>query len=642
MCGIVGTLSFDSSDFIITEEYIEQMRETMVHRGPDGAGVWVSNNKKVGLGHRRLSIIDLSENANQPMSNHEETLQIIFNGEIYNHGDIKKELITLGYRNWKTDHSDTEVILYAFQEWGINCIDKFRGMFAIAIWDSEKKELWLIRDRVGIKPLYYSIHNGRVVFGSEIKALLQDPAQEREVNESGLFHYLSFLTVPSPETLFKGIYKIPPGTWLNFNISGEKKEKRYWDVLNHVEDLQGHTEEEIKDGVLEHLREAVKLRKVSDVPVGVFLSGGIDSSTNAALFSEEEEDPVKTFSIGYEGQHQSYSNELGFAKIASKHANAEYYDKLLNVDDLIDFLPKMIKLQDEPIADPVCMPVYYVSALAKDNGVTVCQVGEGADELFWGYLHWKKVLTAESLAERYIPKIIFKLVVKMLSFFRLDHNRRFEAIKRLSLGQPIYWGPEPYTHNEKMRLLSPRMREQFSNANSWQSISDIHERFKKHPKTLSHLDWMTYIDLHLRLSELLLMRVDKMSMGVSLETRVPFLDHKLVEYAFSIPTEIKTKDGILKYILKKSVRGIIPDEIIDREKQGFAAPVDDWFNEDLGNLAEKQLLDFCQHTDYLDWEVVKSCLSNNTKTELWPLLNLALWWNEYIKPAKNSAEVVKN
>ncbi|MDC0586991.1 asparagine synthase (glutamine-hydrolyzing) [Gammaproteobacteria bacterium] len=637
MCGIVGALSFNSSDFIITEEYIEQMRETLVHRGPDGAGVWVSDDKKIGLGHRRLSIIDLSNHASQPMSNHEQSLHIVFNGEIYNHADIKKELITLGYSDWKTDHSDTEVILYAFQEWGINCIEKFRGMFAIAIWDSEKKELWLIRDRVGIKPLYYSIHNGRIVFGSEIKALLEDPAQEREVNESGLFHYLSFLTVPSPETLFKGIYKIPPGTWLNFNMSGEKKEKRYWDVLNHVEDLQGHSEEEIKDGVLEHLREAVQLRKVSDVPVGVFLSGGIDSSTNAALFSEEEKEPVKTFSIGYEDEHKSYTNELGFAKIASKNAGAEYYEKLLNIDDLMDFLPKMIKLQDEPIADPVCMPVYYVSALAKDNGVTVCQVGEGADELFWGYPHWKKVLRAENLAERYIPKIIFKLIVKILSFLGLDHNRRFDAIKRLSLSQPMYWGPEPYSHNEKMRLLSPRMRKSFSNTNSWESISNIHERFKKKSKTLSHLDWMTYIDLHLRLSELLLMRVDKMSMGVSLETRVPFLDHKLVEYAFSIPTDIKTKDGVLKYILKKSVRGIIPDEIIDREKQGFAAPVDEWFSEDLGglgSLAEKQLLDFCQHTDYLDWETVKSYLSNNTKKELWPLLNLALWWNEYIKPVK--------
>jgi len=286
MCGIAGALVFDSSDFRITGSYIDSMRDSMVHRGPDGCGTWVSPDGRVGLGHRRLSIIDLSEEAGQPMANEDGSLRLTFNGEIYNHAEIRKELNAIGGHSWRTDHSDTEVILHAFEQWGIGCLERFRGMFAFALWDERNRELWLVRDRIGVKPLYYSIHNGRVTFASEIKALLKDPQQKRAVHEEAFFHYLSFLTTPSPQTLFEGIQKLPAGTWLRVRVNGSMEHCRYWDPLDRVEPLTDVSEEEIAERILTELRTSVALRKVSDVPVGVFLSGGIDSSTNAALFSE--------------------------------------------------------------------------------------------------------------------------------------------------------------------------------------------------------------------------------------------------------------------------------------------------------------------------------------------------------------------
>lgn len=635
MCGIVGSLSFNNSDFYISQEYIEAMRDTMSHRGPDGSGTWISQNKKVGLGHRRLSIIDLSDKASQPMSNEDGSLTLVFNGEIYNHAEIREELESLSSYTWKTDHSDTEVILHAFEEWGIDCLSRFRGMFAFALWDAKQAQLWLVRDRIGIKPLYYSIHNGRVVFASEIKALLKDPDQERKINEEGVFHYLSYLTVPAPNTLFQGIHKLPGGTWMRFNSEGQFEEFRYWDVLDHTKDLNDVSEKEISENLIQELREAVKLRKVSDVPVGVFLSGGIDSSTNVALFSEGESTHIKTFTIGYEGNYESYKNELDYAKMAADHVGAKYHEKLLNIDDLIKFLPDMVRLQDEPIADPVCVPLYYVSKLARDNDVVVCQVGEGADELFWGYPHWKMVLRFQNIADTFLPKFILKIAVNILSLLGLDKDWRFEAVRRVSLGQPIYWGPEPYPHLEKMKLLSPRMKKLFANITSWQAIKPIHDQFLAKSKQRSNLDWMSYVDLNLRLPELLLMRVDKMSMGVSLEARVPFLDHKFVEYSMSIPSKIKTRNKELKYILKKATRGIIPDKIIDRKKQGFAAPIKEWSQSALSVFGEDQLKEFCNQTDLLEWEVVKSYLSSNKGLEWWPLLNLAMWWSMYIKETDN-------
>jgi asparagine synthase (glutamine-hydrolysing) len=630
MCGIVGCLSFRQSAFEVTEPYLVRMRDTMIHRGPDGEGSWVAPDRKVGFGFRRLAIIDLSESANQPMCNEDGSIWMVFNGEIYNHAEIRRELDAIGGHDWKTDHSDSEVILHAFEQWGIDCLHRFRGMFAIAIWDGRRDELWLIRDRIGIKPLYYSVHDHRIVFASEIKALLEDPDQKRAINEEGFFHFLSFLTVPAPNTLFEGIHKLPPGSWMRIRPDGDVVHHRYWDVLDHVQSLEGHSEDAIAEGLLEELRTAVKIRKVSDVPVGVFLSGGIDSSTNAALFSEGESGGIRTFSIGYEGEYDSYRNELHYARSVAKTVGAEHHEKLLTIDDLIDFLPRMVHLQDEPLADPVCFPVYYVSKLARDHGVVVCQVGEGADELFWGYPHWKSVLRAQRLSDL-VPRVARKIAVGAIEALDIETGWRFEYLKRTSLGLPIYWGAESYTSAQKFALLSPRMREQFGNRSSWEALEPTRRRFEAKSHDREHLDWMTYLDLNVRLPELLLMRVDKMSMGVSLEARVPFLDHEFVTFAMGIPAALKTRNGILKYILKKAVRGVIPDEIIDRRKQGFGAPIRDWFDQGLGDVALEQLRGFCEHTDLLDWTAVEELLRSERRSLAWPLLNVAQWWSAYIR-----------
>ena len=631
MCGIVGSLVFDGNFFEITAPYITTMRDTMIHRGPDGAGVWISSDRRVGLGHRRLSIIDLSDAAAQPMSNEDDTLWISFNGEIYNHAEIRNELERVGGHRWKTDHSDTEVILHAFEQWGIDCLEKFRGMYAIGLWDGRKRDLWLIRDRLGIKPLYYCIHHGRITFASEIKALLQDPDQKRAVNEEAFYHYLSFLTTPAPQTLFDGIRKLSCATWLRVKEDGRIQEHRYWDVWDHTIPLAGLPEEEIARNLLAELRTAVKLRKVSDVPVGVFLSGGIDSSTNAALFSEGEGRPVRTFTIGYAGEYESYKNEIHYARRMAREVGAEYHERLLTMDDLIDFLPKMVKLQDEPIADPVCVPVYYVSKLARDNGVIVCQVGEGADELFWGYLDWRTALTLQKCDDLPVPRVLKRAGLTALRFLGKEETVYYEWLRRGAEGIPVFWGgAEAFTEAQKRRLLSPRLRERFKELTSWEVLRPIRQRYEDKAWERSPLQWMSYLDLNLRLPELLLMRIDKMSMGVSLEGRVPFLDHKFVELAMSIPEAVKTRNGVTKYILKKAVRGIIPDELIDRRKQGFGVPVHEWFFGRLGDRARQELDAFLNATDYLDRTEVMSLVARKSGPSVWYLLNFALWWKEYI------------
>lgn len=631
MCGIVGILNFNDSQNQVDPSLLTRMRDSMHHRGPDGAGLWIDEMKVVGLAHRRLSIIDLSESAQQPMCNEDKTLWLSFNGEIYNHAEIRLELEQRRNHYWKTTHSDTEVILHAFEEWGIECLEKFRGMFAFSLWDCKNKELWLVRDRIGIKPLYYSIHNRRITFASEIKALLQDPDQKRQVHEEAFYHYLSFLTTPAPQTLFKGIKKLPGGTWLRVKADGSIKEHRYWDVWTHSKPLTGYSEDEISEMILAELQTAINYRKISDVPVGVFLSGGIDSSTNAALFSKGHNNSIKTFSIGYQGEYNSYINELSYARKVADFVGADYHEKLLSIDDLLNFLPLMIHLQDEPIADPVCVPVYYVSQLARENGVTVCQVGEGADELFWGYPSWKTSLKLQRLDDLPFPQFGKKLALITLKKLGKKHRLYYEWLRRATEGQPIFWGgAEAFTNTEKQRLLSPTLRNKLSGLTSWDAIQPIHKRFQDKAWDQSNLNWMSYLDLNLRLPELLLMRVDKMSMGVSLECRVPFLDHKFVELAMGIPETMKTQNGTLKHILKKSVRGTIPDEIIDRQKQGFGVPIYEWLFDRLGDEIQNTLNSFCKETDFLDKRTVDSLLANKSP-QTWYLFNIALWWNKYIK-----------
>ena len=633
MCGIAGALVFDNdaSGFVVEDGYLTRMQNAMAHRGPDGAGSWISDDRRVGLGHRRLAVVDLSDKASQPMSNEDGTLWVTFNGEIYNHREIRDELEQEGGHLWRSSHSDTEVIVHSFERWGINCLEKFRGMFAMAVWDAKACELWLIRDRVGIKPLYYSVHHGRLVFASEIKALLCDPDYCRGVDEEALYHYLTFLTTPPPATLFQGINKLSSGTWMRVKMNGQILKRRYWDVWDHVSPLAGVSEDEIAERLLAQLQESVHLRKTGDVPVGLFLSGGVDSSANLALFSEFGKNPVQTFTIRNSGNHSSSPDETNWAKFVAERNRAVFHEKTFDEDDFIEFLPRMVWHQDEPLADPVCVPLYFISQDARKHGVVVCQAGEGADELFGGYPTWLRDLRLARLNGLRIPRLVKSAGLLGLESVGKKGTSYHEWLRRGTEGQPVFWGTADSLNDvTKRRLLSPRLRKKFSALSSWDVIRPIHERFKQNAWDQSHLNWMSYSDLSLRLPELLLMRIDKMSMAVGVEARVPFLDHRFVEFALSVPAAVRMKNGSLKYILKKALDGVIPQEVINRPKQGFHAPVHEWSTSRLGNRVQSELREFCRDQDFFDPGEMGRFVKGANGMAVWGLYNFCLWWKEFV------------
>lgn len=633
MCGIAGILATGRTASTVEKSLLGRMGDSMVHRGPDGAGSWLSKDRMVGLAHRRLAIIDLSDHAAQPMCDGE--LVLTFNGEIYNHTELRRELTGLGIVDWQTDHSDTEVILKAYRVWGIDCIHRFRGMFAFALWDGGARALWLVRDRLGVKPLYYTEHAGRLLFASEIKALLQDPTLPRAVDEEALFHYLSFLTTPAPMTLFSSIRKLPAGCRMRIDARGIHDAERYWDAMTAAASVDYIAPEERSDAVLHTLRDAVRLRKLSDVNVGVFLSGGVDSSTNAALFSEGDAEPVRTFSIGYDAEYDSYPSELPFARQMAEAVGASHHEKLLSVDDLIRFVPEMAYQQDEPIADPVCIPLYYVSKLARDYGVTVCQVGEGADELFFGYQQWHDRLKMQRALNWPPLAASGKWFMERMG---RTHGRPYEWLRRAAIGQPLFWGgAEAFSESGKQRLLSQRLRAQFADHTSWEALYPIRERFLATADSNDHLNWMSYLDLNLRLPELLLMRVDKMSMATGLEARVPFLDHEFVSLVLSLSPADRMRGGVPKGLLKSAVRGLVPDALIDRKKQGFGVPVHEWFFGALGEQVNRELESFCNETGLLDIVEIRRLAGLGAGVSLWPVYNLALWWRAFFVGDANRA-----
>lgn len=607
-----------------------RMRDAMAHRGPDGSGIWMAPDGRVGLAHRRLSILDLSELAAQPMGSEDGRVQLVFNGEIYNHAEIRRELFAEGITSWRTDHSDTEMILRAYLHWGISCVERFRGMFGFGLWDGRSGELWLVRDRRGVKPVYWSMHGDRLTFASEIKALLQVPGQPRQMDPQALYHYLSFLTTPAPQTLFQGIRKLPAGGLVRIMADGRVEERQWYELLERIKPVPEQTEAEVARRLIKELRESVKLRKISDVPVGVFLSGGIDSSINAALFAEGESQKVKTFCIGYKGS-KTYTNETDYAKLMAERVGAEHHELLLSIDDLMAFIPRMIELQDEPIADPVCVPVYYVSKLARDNGIIVAQVGEGSDELFCGYSSWMTYLRLSRWNDLWVPRSLKRFGLGFARTMGWGLSAQYELLRRGVAGEPVFWsGAEAFKDGEKQALLGPTLRRELRGYSSWEVLRPMYERFQCSSIERSHLNWMTYADLTLRLPELLLMRVDKMSMGVGLEGRVPFLDQKFVEYSMGIPTRMKLAGGEPKHILKMAVRGLIPDAIIDRKKQGFGVPVHEWFSAKLGPQIGASVGRFVKETGALDANAVDAVLRNGRGTEAWYLYNLAEWWARYI------------
>jgi asparagine synthase (glutamine-hydrolysing) len=636
MCGIGGILRFDCAPGPVEMPLVETMMRVMAHRGPDGDGFWRADDGRMAFGHLRLAIVDLSTAAGQPMVSPDGRYVLCFNGEIYNHADIRRELIALGISDWKTDHSDTEVLLLAFRQWGIACLQRLRGFFAFGLWDRQERKLWLVRDRVGVKPLYYCVRDGQIAFASEIKGLLTDPRQPRQIDEVAIHDYLTFTCVPAPRTMFQGIFKLPASTWMCVHGNGKIEEGRYWDPLHDAVSLAGQSEAQIAAGALAHISVSLDLRMVSDVPIGVFLSGGVDSSAVTMMLSRKGH-KVETFSIGYDGDNPNYPDELGWARLVAEQAGAKHHELKLTENDAIDFLPQLIHLQDEPIGDPTCVPNYYVSRLARQNGVKVALVGEGADEIFCGYPFWLRTLSAQRMLNLPVGNCVRKAALWANRMLNNDERFHGEFLARAIAGQPVHWTTaQLFTRDWKNRLLSPRSRERFAGRTAWEAIEPIHARFKQ-AGGRGILDWMAYVELNLRLPELLLMRVDKMSMGASIECREPFLDHKLIEYTMGIPEDMKIADGELKHILKLGLRGIVDDRVLDRKKQGFGLPVQDWISRGLGAVMDESLSDFCRDTGILDYTAAQGVISSRQPTFSWPLLNLALWWKYAFQAPKAPA-----
>ena len=650
MCGICGVLDYGNVNPLCNESLLTSMSDSLVHRGPDDAGVFLSPDRRTGLGFRRLAIVDLSPAGHQPMSTPDGDVTIIFNGEIYNHQVLREEFGAKGYRY--RSRSDTESILYAYKEYGADFVHKLLGIFALALWDHKKGQLVLARDRIGVKPLYYTSGGGCFVFGSEIKALFRHPSVGKELNREALYDYLTFLVPPAPLTMFKGIAKLEPGHLLVVRKDGSIEKTRYWDTVPEgpqpsiamdgrsvaQPELLSHaphaSEEEHIRTIRSMLKQSIKDRMMSDVPFGVFLSGGIDSSTNVALMAELMDRPVDTFSVGFRDLEKY--NELGYARQIAQQFKTNHHEVMIDQKDAFEFLPKLVYHQDEPLADPVCIPLYFVSKLARDNGTIVVQVGEGSDEQFAGYSWMLRELRFYRTfwkAYRALPDSIRRAGYRLSSGFlrRRGSYLVLDYIRKAAEGNELFWGGAVnFTENHKKVLLGE----------GWGVHSyDTHRHAQEWPREVlrrdpgsDYLKRMIYLEFRNRLPELLLMRVDKVSMATSIEARVPFLDHRMVEYSMAIPDRWKIKDGVPKYILKKAVEGILPDSIIYRRKQGFAAPTAEWLRTSWYSFAEDRLLNSSLVKQGLFRSAeITSLLRNhrdgkrNNGQYLWNLLNLVLW-----------------
>ncbi|MDP4230289.1 MAG: asparagine synthase (glutamine-hydrolyzing) [Bacteroidota bacterium] len=631
MCGIAGVYDYGfSRNPQVTPELLTRMSDRMIHRGPDDAGFGISRNGQCGLTFRRLAIVDLSPAGHQPMSTPDGRFTIVFNGEIYNHLEIRQELEAKGYQY--RSRSDTETILYAYTEWGEECFKKFLGMFAIAIWDEESKEVFIIRDRIGIKPLYYTNPDGRFLWASEIKVLLEHPTVKTEFNEGALPHYLSLLMPPAPETMFKGINKLEAGHSLRISSKGDITKKRWWSLLDAGPLADSLTENEAVDDLRFLLRRSIKDRMMSDVPFGVFLSGGIDSSLNVALMSELMDRPVQTFTVGFT-ELEKY-NELSYARQIAEKFKTNHHEILIDSKTAQDKLSDLAWHEDEPNGDPVCIPLYFVSKLARDNGTIVVQVGEGSDEEFLGYPWMIRDLKFRSKYwKQYVPKAIRRAGYLATKPF-IKHPLMREYLRRYSEGEEFFWGGAvAFTEEHKAKLFRNYSKERHS---SYRFPELWHREINERYPNSEYQQRMMYLEFQQRLPQMLLMRVDKVSMATSIEARVPFLDHRIVEYAFRMPMHIKLgKKMEPKYILKKASEGILPYEHIYRKKQGFAAPVAEWLKKDLKPMFDEYLASSRIVRDYLDLNSIKALqeehLSGIRKNAdlLWSLLNLMLWERRY-------------
>jgi len=632
MCGIVGFLTSNPSD-IPDHQILQRMRDLLTHRGPDDQGEHIRSLNEKGpflfLGHRRLSIIDLVS-GQQPLSNEDGTVWVLFNGEIYNFKELRDRLRTLGHRF--ATNSDTEVIVHSYEEYGEGCFKHLNGMFAIGIWDERKKQLILARDRLGKKPLYYSALPGTFLFASELKAIMAYPKFKRKIAPLSLMKYLFYEFIPSPHTIFEDAMKLPAASYLIWR--DEKTEiKRYWSPFD-MEVIKDISEEEAESRIIDLLRTSVKRRLISDVPLGIFLSGGIDSSAVAAFAQREVPGKVKTFSIGFEDPS---FDESGYASLASTFLETEHYEQRMTPEDMLAIVPQLPDILDEPMADASILPTYLLSKFTRKH-VTVALGGDGGDELFAGY----PTYLAHQLAnpyENYLG-LLHPLATYLGNLLPVSDNNisfDFKVKKFLSgIGYPdgirnsIWLGSFPFMENEK--VLSDEIRTQF---NRDRLVEDL-ARYEKDYPLNDRMTLLQYLDLKLYLQEAILVKVDRASMACSLEVRAPFLDYELVEFVIRLPSRLKFKGFTSKYILKRAMKKFLPPEVVHRPKKGFGVPIAKWVKGPLKELFRNMLsLERIEREGFLSQEYVATLLEDHLKNKkdnrkpLWTLLIWQLWVDRY-------------
>ncbi len=604
------------------------MCRVITHRGPDEQGTAVAG--RAAMGMRRLSIIDLAT-GQQPIYNTDNSKLIVFNGEIYNYRELKKDLESQGCK-FRTN-SDTETIIQAFEHFGADCVRRLRGMFAFAIWDEREQSLFIARDRVGKKPLFYTVTNdGEFVFGSEMKVLLEHGGCPREIDHGALDAYLTFGYVPEEFCIFKGVRKLEPGHFLIFK-NGEVRTERYWDFDYSSETLTD-SEETISIELLDKLRDAVAVRLVSEVPLGAFLSGGVDSSAIVGLMSQILDQPVKTFSIGF---REDSFDELKYARIAAAHFKTDHHEFILT-PDFVDIVDDLIWYFDEPFADPSALPTFMVSKLAREH-VTVVLSGDGGDELFAGYTRY--VTDSKKSGLEHLPRAIRQNLIRPISE-ALPHgaqgknylfNISLDAAGRYIDSISHFNGPR------KRKLYSDEIKTKMNG--SFEQGEKLFRKITENTPSNDAVENLLYLDSKTYLPADILTKVDRMTMASSLEARSPLLDHKLIEYVTRIPSTLKLKNRETKYIFKKAIEGFVPTEILHREKQGFGVPIGDWINLQLkdrinGDLSDRRSLE----RGYFDPKYIGILLDEHRSRRrdhsgaLWTLWMLELWHRRYIDPHK--------
>ncbi len=634
MCGIAGILTDQphaqsAGAPAQSARVLELMLRAIWHRGPDEDGRLVEG--PLAMGMRRLSIIDLADGT-QPIFDESGRFAVVFNGEIYNYRELREQLLAGGHR--LRTQSDTETIVHLFEQYGVDCVEHLRGMFGFAVWDNQRQELFVARDRMGIKPLYYTQVERQFIFSSEIKSILMHPAVKREVDLVALTHYLSLKYVPAPRTLFAGIRSLEPGHWLRIQ-SGEVVEKRcYWDVSFAKEDLdtagsgRQKSDSEYADELQQLLREAVGLHLRSDVPFGAFLSGGLDSSTLVGLMSEQLAAPVKTFSVGFDGV--GLQDELPYANQVADLFGCEHHVLKIGVRDFLDLADKVLWHLDQPLADQATIATHMVAKLARQH-VKMVLTGEGGDELFAGYARYAG--ERYSRYSRWLPGPTGQFLRYLAE--KLPGLRRAKiGINALTLTDEAQrfanWFPM-FKDDIKHRLLSDSLAEYRFGAR------DVFAEHLAKCDATDSVDRMLYVDSKLYLVDHLLLRGDKLSMANSLEARVPLLDHKLVEFAARLPVRMKLRGSTRKFLLKEVARRMLPAEIIDRKKQGFPIPIDQWLRREAAPLMRDLLSEqTLRERGLFKVEFVNLLIQQHVAgyadhaTELWGLMSLEMWMRSFI------------